>query len=68
VRRITFPNNLGVDYFTITWTMARRTNGQLIESIGVQPDVKYSLTDEDLQFAYRGYRQALLTTINAQYQ
>ncbi|MFC1516252.1 protease-like activity factor CPAF [Thermodesulfobacteriota bacterium] len=65
VRRITIPNQFGIDYFTITWTFARRTNGQPIEDIGVRPDVKYSKTAEDLRSGWPGYRQALLATISA---
>lgn len=65
VKRITIPNQLGIDYFTLTWTIARRTNGQPIENIGVHPDVSYSATAEDLRSGYANYRQALLATINA---
>lgn len=67
VRRFRTPldRKLGVDYMKITWTIAWRTNGQPIESIGVKPDVSYSVTVEDLQSGYRGYRQALLATIGA---
>jgi len=65
VKRITIPNQLGIDYMTLTWTIARRTNGQPIEGIGVHPDVRYSATVEDLRSGYADYRQALLATINA---
>jgi hypothetical protein len=65
VRRFTVPGSrkLGIAYMTITWTFARRTNGQPIENIGVHPDVSYSITAEDLRSCYSGYRQALLTTL-----
>lgn len=65
VKRITPPGSdqFGIDYITITWTLAWRTNGQPIENIGVHPDVKYSVTADDLRFGYAGYRQALLVTI-----
>jgi len=67
VKRFTIPDHLnqfGIDYITVTWTFARRTNGQPIENIGVHPDVRYSATAEDLQSGYDGYRQALLATIS----
>jgi C-terminal processing protease CtpA/Prc len=64
-RRISWPNQFGIDYMTYTWTIARRTNGQRIENIGVHPDVSYSITVEDIRSGYAGYRKALLSTINA---
>lgn len=65
VRHRVIPNNLGIDYMTYTWTLAWRTNGQPIEGVGVQPDVRYSVTADDLQSGFTGYRQALLATIEA---
>lgn len=65
VKRFTIPNQFGIDYFTCTWTIARRTNGQPIQKIGVRPDFRYSPTVEDLRSGYTGYRQALLETISA---
>ncbi len=64
-RRIVIPGSkqLGIEYITLTWTFARRTNGQSIENLGVLPDVHYSITVEDLQSGFHGYRQALLRTI-----
>ncbi len=51
--------------YTLTWTIARRTNGEYIENKGVQPDVACGLTAEDLRSGYVGYIQSLLATINA---
>ena len=67
VRQLKGSHNelFGIDYITVTWTLAWRTNGQPIENIGVQPDVRYSKTVEDLQSGYAGYRRALLSTISA---
>lgn len=67
VKRIVHPilEKVGIEYITITWTLAWRTNGQPIEDIGVHPDVRYSITVEDLQSNYTGYRRALLATITA---
>lgn len=56
---------VGIRFLSLRWTLAWRTNGTLIEGIGVQPDVSYSETVEDLQWGHKGYRQALLATINA---
>ena len=64
-KRYTLPSfaQFGIDYGTLTWTIAWRTNGQPIENIGVHPDVKYSLTAEDIRSG-ADYRQALLATIS----
>ncbi len=65
----------GIAYMTFTWTIARRTNGEIIEDIGVQPDVAYEVTVEDLQSVdplrvdgqnisgFQGYRRDLLQTL-----
>lgn len=67
VKRVTVPGSekFGIAYMTVTWTFARRTNGQPIENIGVHPDVSYEVTADDLRFGFRGYRHALLTAIDA---
>lgn len=67
VKRIRGSHNelLGVDYVTVTWTLALRTDGRPIENVGVHPDVGYSTTVEDLRGGYDGYRRALLATISA---
>jgi len=64
-KRISKPNDLGIADISWTWTIARRTNGEYIENKGIQPDVKYELTVEDIRSGFGGYRQALLATINA---
>ncbi len=75
-KRIVSPRleQIGMD-MTLTWTIARRTNGDLIENIGVLPDVAYKTTVEDLQLAdplrvdgqrisgFQLYRRALVQTL-----
>jgi hypothetical protein len=56
-------HELGIESMTMTWTLALRTNGQYIQNFGVQPDVEYSPTAEDIQGGYTGYRDALLNTV-----
>jgi hypothetical protein len=63
VRTIKTPNKFGVECISLTWTIAWRTNGQPIQNIGVYPDNRYSVTVEDLQAGFSGYRQALLASI-----
>ena len=50
-RKIVPPGSdqFGIAYLTLTWTIARRTSGELIEGNGVQPDVTYTTTIEDIQ-------------------
>ena len=65
-RRIHSPDSerMGMS-LTLTWTIAYRTNGLPIENVGIVPDVPYTHTVEDLRSGYAGYRQALLTTLDA---
>ena len=69
VRDITnsIPNlhAFGIASLTMTWTTARRTSGQPIEDLGVEPDVKYDITVDDLRSGYNCYREALLETVFA---
>jgi hypothetical protein len=57
VKQIPFPSTLNIvkkglvsgGYLSITWTIARRTTGEYIENIGVQPDV---ICEEDAQSGF----------------
>lgn len=80
-RKIVPPGSdqFGIAYLTLTWTIARRTSGELIEGNGVQPDVTYTTTIEDIQSSdplrreigawktpvFQGYRRALLNALTA---
>lgn len=59
---------LGIVGIQITWTLAWRTNGRPIEEEGVQPDVSYSITAEDIRSGYSGYREALLAAMDTKIQ
>lgn len=50
--------------YTLTVTIARRTNGEYIENKGVQPDVICGETVEDIRQGHADYRRALLATID----
>lgn len=50
--------------FSYTWTIARRLNGTYIENYGVQPDIIYKTTVEDIQSKYQGYQSELLKIIS----
>lgn len=62
-----FPGNSElIKYFTLTWATAIRPNGEIIEGIGVHPDIEYSPTADDIRGEYQGYRDALLEAINTE--
>lgn len=66
VSRIGLKGPDGQDmWLTLPWTVAKRSNGQLIQRIGVEPDIKYSVTREDIISGYAGYRKALLAAISS---
>jgi hypothetical protein len=52
--------------FTYSWTVGRRTNGELIEDKGVMPDATYETTVDDLVNGYSGFRIALLAFLDRQ--
>jgi hypothetical protein len=57
---------LQLDYtFTLTWTIARRTNGEYIENRGVHPDVLCGVTREDFMHEFSDYKHRLLATVCA---
>lgn len=54
-----FPNLFGLKGFTYTASFAERIDGRPLENLGVQPDVPYELTEDDLLNGYKGYIQAV---------
>jgi len=59
-----FPNQLGINYFRYTGSIAERRDSSPIENLGVAADIEYELTSEDLQFGYKGYIQAIQNALN----
>lgn len=55
----TFPNRFGIKSFNYTRSFAERIDKNPIENLGVQPDIPYELTQEDLQNKYAGYVKAV---------
>ena len=56
-------NGLGLLGYTMTWTVARRVGGEVIQNVGVEPDFHYEPTFEDVTGGYSGYREAVLAAI-----
>jgi C-terminal processing protease CtpA/Prc len=59
VQTTVYPNQLGLQLFTYTFTLAERVDGNPIENLGVTPDVPYELTLEDRQNNYTDYVKAI---------
>lgn len=53
----------GIQSISYTYTLSKRRNGNLIENIGVSPDVHYEITSDDIQYGYKGYKEALNKTL-----
>lgn len=63
VMNMAFPNRYGIDSFSYTMSIAERPTGEKIEDLGVNPDVSYEITPEDIQNGYKGYIEALNRTV-----
>jgi hypothetical protein len=61
----TFPNHVGIAQFSSTGSIAERANLEPIENLGVQPDIAYSLTANDLQNNYGDYVAAILNALGS---
>ncbi len=48
-------NNLGVEYVSMTGSIAERVSGNPIENLGVTPDLPYELTPQDYQENFAPY-------------
>ena len=59
VRDVKFPNDLGIDAFRVTESIAWRVNENPIENLGVTPDLPYEITEADLRGNYAGYVSAI---------
>lgn len=60
-----YPNKLGIESYTYTITIAVRTNGLPIESLGVTPDFPYNLTVNDMKNNYEDYIKAVNQAVNS---
>jgi len=61
---IAFPNRLGIGDFQLTTSIVTRPNGQIIEGIGIEPDVHYTLTAEDYLHNFEPYKKRILEEID----
>lgn len=61
VKGYTFPNYIGVCQYTCTHTLAHRMNGEMLENLGVTPDIDIPLQVEDLTHGFHSYSQTVLS-------
>ncbi len=65
VQSVSIPNNIGVQAFRLTASIAERLDGNPIENLGVTPNILYEMKAEDYTGNYGSYvnaiRQALAT-------
>lgn len=59
-----YPNSFGLAEFSLTVSIAERTNGQKIENLGVTPDISYDITEKDLLQGYSDYIKAVNKALN----
>jgi hypothetical protein len=57
--QVTYPNRFAVANFSLTASIAERANHDVIENLGVVPDVPYEVTLDDVMFGYQGYKDAV---------
>ena len=65
VKDVSIPNNLGIESFRVTESIAERLSGHPIENLGVTPDVAYEITADDIQNGYQGYVKAVQAALKA---
>ncbi len=64
VKKYKYQNSLlGMNNFSLTETIAIRSNGQPIESLGVTPDIPYAVQPGDLQTGFKAYAAAVNAAI-----
>lgn len=59
VSDIKIQNNIGIDSFRCTESIAERIDGNPIENLGVTPDIPYEMTAEDFTQNYAPYVKAI---------
>jgi C-terminal processing protease CtpA/Prc len=59
VNDVKIQNNVGIDAFRCTESIAERVDGNPIENLGVKPDLEYEMTEADLTQNYSPYIKAI---------
>jgi len=64
VSQFSFPNQNGILMVSYTITLGQRVNDDKIENVGVDPDIDYAVTADDIQNGYRNYIQVINDTVS----
>ncbi len=60
---VRIQNNIGIDRFRCTESIAERADTHPIENLGVKPDIEYVMSDKDFTENYVDYLKAIDTAI-----
>jgi hypothetical protein len=58
IREVKIPNQVGIDHFVVTGSIAVRADKEPIENLGVRADVQYAPTPADMQGGFKDYAKA----------
>ena len=64
VNDIKVQNNIGIDSFRCTESIAERIDGNPIENLGVKPELEYEFSEADYTQNFAPYVQAIQATLN----
>lgn len=59
IRKVEYPNQLGVQNFVFTGSIAERIDKNPIENLGISPDIQRAMTGEDYQNHFSSYVKAV---------
>jgi len=65
VEKLEYKNPFGIMYYSITVTLAERLNQEVIENLGVTPDIPYAITERDLTENFCEYVDAVNQAVNS---
>jgi C-terminal processing protease CtpA/Prc len=57
------PLSFSGSSISLTLNVMKRSNGQYIENVGITPEVKYEVTQDDVATNYRKYKIAYVTAL-----
>lgn len=58
-----FASHFGIEAFTVTGSIATRSNSAIIENQGITPDITCQLVEEDFATHYQPFTQAILEAV-----
>lgn len=59
------PNHFGIAGYSYTASIAERIDNNPIENLGIQPDIQYSITEDDLCYYYYDYIQVIHQAVHS---